>query len=65
MMTKRESLFGKKNFEASDPINHLFPGTFYLTKVDDKYRRFYEIKGADAADFESAKHFNWTGELKP
>ena len=22
----------------------MFEGTFYLTKVDDKYRRFYEVK---------------------
>ena len=25
----------------------MLPGTYYLTKVDDKFRRFYALKGTD------------------
>jgi hypothetical protein len=24
------------------PIDQLFPGTFYLVEVDEKYRRYYQ-----------------------
>lgn len=29
-------------FEPKSSISHLFPGTYYLTKVDEKYRRTYQ-----------------------
>lgn len=64
-MTHRESLFGKCDFVPSDSIDHLLPGTFYLTHVDKAHRRFYKIKEADNADQNLEKSFNWTGELKP
>ena len=72
-MTHREGLFGKnnyvpevsKNFSSLNllqgSIDHLFPGTFYLTKVDNKYRRYYEIKDPDSQ--EQSLTFNWTGDL--
>lgn len=47
LMDKRESMFGKKDFEPVDSIEQFYPGTFYLTKVDEKWRRYYQIKGPD------------------
>ena len=58
-MTSREQLFGKCGYTPQGATNHLFPGTFYLTKVDDKHRRFYAIKD------DHSQTFNWTGALEP
>ena len=46
-MSHRESLFGKCDYKPSGQIDHLFDGTFYLTEVDNKYRRYYSIKNPD------------------
>jgi hypothetical protein len=43
---------------------HLLPGTFYLTKVDKDYKRYYTIKDPDEKDLEDMKHFEWSGNLK-
>lgn len=58
-------MFGKCGYEPTGMIDHFFPGTFYLTKVDEKYRRYYTIKEPDAHDKSMEKSFNWTGDLKP
>lgn len=58
-MASREQLFGKCGYTPQGATNHLFPGTFYLTKVDDKHRRFYAIKD------DHSQTFNWTGALEP
>jgi hydroxymethylglutaryl-CoA synthase len=42
-----EHRYGGKDFETSKDTSLLPPGTFYLTKVDSMYRRFYEKKTAD------------------
>ncbi|GJM99288.1 hypothetical protein PR202_ga16376 [Eleusine coracana subsp. coracana] len=42
-----EHRYGAKDFETSKDTSLLPPGTFYLTKVDSMYRRFYEQKPAD------------------
>ncbi|PYI34116.1 hydroxymethylglutaryl-CoA synthase [Aspergillus indologenus CBS 114.80] len=34
----------KKNFKPSGNTETLFPGTYYLTEVDDMFRRKYEVK---------------------
>lgn len=57
-MTQREQLFGKCDYTPTGETSHLFPGTFYLTKVDNKHRRFYKIKG------DESRTFNWTGALE-
>ena len=41
------------------------PGTFYLTKVDKDYKRFYSIKDPDEEDMKELQHYDWTGNLKP
>ena len=64
-MAHREKMFGKCNYEPMGKIDHLFPGTFYLTKVDDVFRRYYTIKEPDAYDKNIEKSFNWTGNLVP
>lgn len=38
----REKRFGKCGYKSEDPVEGLFPGTFYLVEVDAKYRRNYQ-----------------------
>eukprot|EP01121_Diplochlamys_sp_Union-15-3_P013148 TRINITY_DN4045_c0_g1_i1.p1 TRINITY_DN4045_c0_g1~~TRINITY_DN4045_c0_g1_i1.p1 ORF type:complete len:471 (-),score=68.09 TRINITY_DN4045_c0_g1_i1:119-1480(-) len=40
----REERYLTENYEPIDSIDDLAPGTYYLTKVDKKNRRFYERK---------------------
>lgn len=42
-----EHRYGAKDFETSQDTSLLPPGTFYLTKVDSMYRRFYDKKACD------------------
>jgi hydroxymethylglutaryl-CoA synthase len=42
-----EHRYGAKDFETSRDTSLLQPGTFYLTKVDSMYRRFYSQKLAE------------------
>lgn len=34
----------QKNFEPKGDISTIVPGTYYLTKVDDMFKRFYAVK---------------------
>ena len=43
-MAKRETDFISKDYTPSDSIDELPQGTFYVTKVDAKWRRFYNRK---------------------
>lgn len=36
--------YGSKDFKPSGDIASLAPGTYYLEKVDESYRRTYAIK---------------------
>ena len=40
----REKAHQKKNFTPEGSIDTLVPGTYYLSEVDDMFRRKYEIK---------------------
>ena len=40
----RENAHLQKDYTPEGNIENLFPGTYYLTKVDDMFRRTYEIK---------------------
>jgi hydroxymethylglutaryl-CoA synthase len=40
----REKAHQKKNFTPEGSIDNLESGTYYLTEVDDMFRRKYEIK---------------------
>ena len=40
----REKAHQKKNFTPEGSIENLASGTYYLTEVDDMFRRQYEIK---------------------
>ena len=44
MCQLREHAHLKKNFKPSGNTETLFPGTYYLTEVDDMFRRKYEVK---------------------
>ena len=39
----KDMMFNTVNIQGS--IDQLYEGTYYLTKIDDKYRRFYGVKG--------------------
>jgi hydroxymethylglutaryl-CoA synthase len=49
-LAERQENYHHANFDPSGPIEELLPGTFYLTKIDEKWRRVYSkvpcIKGA-------------------
>nr|QBZ39491.1 hydroxymethylglutaryl-CoA synthase [Santalum album] len=45
-MKLMEHRYGAKDFVTSKDSSPLFPGTYYLTEVDSKYRRFYAKKTA-------------------
>ena len=63
-MAAREANFGKCPYTptVSDwtinsmqgSIDHLYEGTYYLTKIDEKYRRFYAIKGESTPSLQSS-----------
>lgn len=40
-----EHRYGAKDFVTSQDTSLLSVGTYYLTHVDSKYRRFYDVKG--------------------
>lgn len=47
-------------YQPKGAIDHMFEGTFYLTGIDEKYRRFYAYKGdqrliQEGASIKSAK----------
>lgn len=53
-MKEREESYGKAGFVPKEDPTILFPGTYYLNGVDDKFRRTYSRK-ALAADAVSHK----------
>lgn len=44
MCNLREKAHLKKSFSPSGQTDNILPGTYYLTEVDDMYRRKYEVK---------------------
>ncbi len=42
VLKTREERYGNAGWKATEPVDAFFPGTFYLTEVDSKYRRFYQ-----------------------
>jgi hydroxymethylglutaryl-CoA synthase len=40
-LAEREERYGHSNYESTGPLEELLPGTFYLSKIDDKWRREY------------------------
>ena len=44
MCLLREKAHLQKNFTPAGSIENMLPGTYYLTEVDDMFRRKYEIK---------------------
>lgn len=40
----REAAHLKKDFKPTGSIDHLLPGTYYLTEIDDRFHRKYAIK---------------------
>lgn len=51
IMKIMEHRYGGKDFVTSKDTSLLAPGTYYLTEVDSKYRRFYSKKtSASSAD---------------
>ena len=50
LMHLMEHRYGGKDFVTSKDTSHLAPGTYYLTEVDSKYRRFYAKKMTEVAN---------------
>lgn len=46
-MKLRENMYGKCDFVPTSTTDDMFADTFYLSKCDEKWRRFYEIKGKE------------------
>jgi hydroxymethylglutaryl-CoA synthase len=44
MCLLREKAHLKKDFKPAGDVEHLVPGTYYLTQVDEMFRRNYDIK---------------------
>ena len=44
MCNMREKAHLKKNYSPEGSVETILPGTYYLTKVDDMFRRAYEVK---------------------
>ena len=40
-------MYGKCDFVPTSTTDDMFADTFYLSKCDEKWRRFYEIKGKE------------------
>lgn len=40
----REALYGQKDYTPTGSIEHIAPGTYYLTNINDKFQRSYAIK---------------------
>ncbi|KAK1408308.1 hypothetical protein QVD17_39963 [Tagetes erecta] len=49
LMKVMEHRYGGKDFVTSKDTGLLAPGTYYLTEVDSKYRRFYAKKTSELA----------------
>lgn len=45
-----EHRYGGKDFVTNKDCSLLEPGTYYLTEVDSKYRRFYAKKPVEVND---------------
>ena len=41
---QRASRYGKAGYEPSGSVDDLFPGSYYLVKVDELHRRTYARK---------------------
>jgi len=46
-MALREASFGNSDYTPTDSIDHFEDGTYYLARVDNRFRRYYAIKGVD------------------
>ena len=44
MCNLREEAHLKKGYKPKGNVETLLPGTYYLTEVDDMFRRKYEVK---------------------
>lgn len=44
MCDLRKQAHLQKDFTPKGDVSHFAPGTYYLEKVDDKFRREYSIK---------------------
>lgn len=44
MAQLREEKNNKKDYSPDGSLDDLFPGTYYLVKCDEKFRRTYAVK---------------------
>ena len=53
ILLKKEKLYLKNNYIPQGKVDDLYPGTFYLTKMDNKWRRYYSQKPRNEIDKEN------------
>lgn len=53
-LQQRQLAFSSHSYEPKGSLNDLLPGTFYLSRIDEKYRRHYEMIPMERA--EERKH---------
>jgi len=44
MCNLREKAHLQKSYKPAGSIETIFPGTYYLTEIDDLFKRSYEVK---------------------
>lgn len=53
-MKEREESYGKAGFVPKEDVSVLFPGTYYLNSVDEKFRRTYSRKAVSVDSLKKA-----------
>ena len=51
ILVKKEKMYLTNNYTPSGKIDDLFPNTYYLTKIDEKWRRYYKKKISNNPNF--------------
>lgn len=54
-----EQRYGSKDFVTTKDCSLLTPGTYYLTEVDSKYRRFYTKKAGENGELANGHWWVW------
>lgn len=61
ILSLRQKAMHKAPFSPEGAVDVLFPGTYYLTHIDDKHRRFYRRHGNNSSQTSNGDHQNCQG----
>lgn len=65
IMLRKEKLFLKNNYSPEDKIEDLREGTFYLEKIDDKWRRYYIKKETNSSEIRRVEFNKLSNKSNP